>query len=572
MISKWNIKDGYNEKEIEQIAEKFSLSPVVAKVLAARGIKTEQEISKFLNPSISDMYDPMLMKDMDKAVDRISAAVEAGEKIMIFGDYDADGITSTAMLYRFLSHIGSVPLFFIPNRIDDGYGLSTGGVDYAVRENVRLIITVDCGTTAFEEIDYARSRHIDVIVTDHHEVLKKLPDALAIVNPNRSDDRYPFKHLAGCGVAFKLIQALAKRFELEENIVEKYFGLVTLGTIADVVPLIDENRVIAFHGLRRLSDSQNPGVRKLCEVSQIQIKRISSFHIGFVLAPRINAMGRMSDATDAVKLLITDDEKEAENIAKLLDEKNRKRQQVDMDVYEEAVSIIESQNMTKRNSIVLAKENWHEGVIGIVASRIVEKYNKPTIMISLSDEFGKGSGRSIPEFHLYDALAEIEDILESFGGHRLAAGITIKRENLSKFISRFEELTLTKLGTDEITRKLDIDCEIDINEIDLQLEAAIADLSPFGFGNPKPMFASKGLTVVGYPSLIKDRHMRLHVKNSGKVYEAIWFNNGKDIIPKIIKNPENISIAYYITRNEFLGNVSIQLHVADIKCGEETDV
>ncbi|MGE3063869.1 MAG: single-stranded-DNA-specific exonuclease RecJ [bacterium] len=569
MNNKWIITDSLDMERIKALSDKLMLPIPIVKILFTRNYKTAEEIMEFLYPSIEKLHDPFQMTGMKETADRIVKAVKSKEKIMIFGDYDADGITSTAMLYKFLSNLGNTPIYFIPNRVEDGYGLSLSGIDYAAKNKVNLIITVDCGITAFQEIDYAKSIGIDVVITDHHEVMDNVPKANAIINPNRENETYPFKSLAGCGVAFKLIQAITLLIQYDGDVIEDFIDFVTLGTVADVVPLLGENRIISHYGLKHLAKTENQGIKKLMEVSGIERSKVTSFHIGFILAPRINAMGRMSNATNAVKLLITNSSETAEEIANELNTQNRMRQEVDQDVFEEAVGIIESQNLNTQSVIVLAKENWHEGVIGIVASRLVEKYNKPTIMISVSEGVGKGSGRSVGSFHLYNALKSVESLLVSFGGHRLAAGITIKKENIDSFRKSLQELASINAQGDEDVRKIEIDCEVNLDEAGFELEEKINLLSPFGFMNSKPLFASRRVSVVGYPSLLKEKHLRVCLKQNCKTFECIWFNNGKEMLREISLPNKLFDVAYYIAKNEYAGRNVIQLQLIDMKESDE---
>ncbi len=568
MKTKWLIKEETENPDIAKIADQLQVPEKIIRILFNRGISNIDTIKNFLNPNINNLYNPFLMKGMDKAIERVHRALENNEKIMIFGDYDADGITSTSLLYMFLEKLGNTALYYIPNRIDDGYGLSIRGIEYAIKKHVDLIITVDCGITAINEVEYAKKNGVDVIITDHHEVTEKLPDADAIINPHRNDDNYPFEFLAGCGVVLKFIQAYSLKYLNSDNEINNYIDIVALGTIADVVPLIDENRIITYYGLQKLTNTENEGIKALCKVADLKTKNMTSFHIGFVLAPRINAIGRMSDAREAVKLFITNSEYEAYNIAHKLNYENRKRQKIDQDVYEEALEIIENEKLYENKTIVIANENWHEGVIGIVASRIAEKYYKPTIMISLYDDIGKGSGRSIPQFHLYDSLKEIEDLLESFGGHKLAAGITIRKNNLEEFKKKFEAIAQKSIKEDTV-KNIEIDSEIHFNEITDDLEESIKLLAPFGYGNPKPVFLTKSISIVGYPVLFKDRHLKFVARNNDKIFDAIWFNNGKEFIADMIKPNAKIDIVYYITRNNYQGRNSIQLQIIDMHINNE---
>uniref|UniRef100_A0A7C3N7E8 Single-stranded-DNA-specific exonuclease RecJ n=1 Tax=candidate division WOR-3 bacterium TaxID=2052148 RepID=A0A7C3N7E8_UNCW3 len=563
MIYNWVYKEVGNDFRFKDLAKDFNTDEYIIKILINRGIEPSK-IGQFLNPDEKNFYDPFLMKGMKDSVVRIKEAIERKENILIYGDYDADGITSTAMLYRFFKMVGLKPYFFIPHRLEEGYGVSRNGIDFALSKNVSLMITVDCGITAFEEIEYAKRKGLDIIVTDHHEFADKLPAAYSIVNPNREDETYPFKSLAGCGVVFKLIQALDKFIGVDFSVIDNFIDFVTLGTIADVVPLIDENRTIASIGLKHLKNVKNYGIKSLIEVSDLKLDLINSYHVGFILAPRINAMGRMDNATKAVNLLITDDKNEAEELAKELNKKNRLRQEVDQDVFDEAVEMIEKDSLHKKQTIVIAKENWHEGVIGIVASRLVEKYNKPTIMISIVDDVGKGSGRSTQNFHLYNALKELEDVLLSFGGHRLAAGITLKRENIEEFKIRFEEYAKLISEGKDYEKNIDIDCVLPLDRIDHDFYEKLEKLEPFGYMNPQPVFLSKNVDIVGYPLMLKDKHLRLCLKQKEYSYDAIWFNNGKEMMSKLTQPGKQFDVVYNIMKNEYSGKILLQLRIIDI--------
>jgi len=565
MIYNWDIENkNKKNKDLGLFAKILNTDESIVRILLNRGIDTIEEMKSFLNPNEKDFYDPFLMKGMKETVLRIREAIEKKEKILIFGDYDVDGITSTAMLYKFFQTLGIETYYFIPHRLEEGYGLSINGIDYALSKNVKLIITVDCGTTAYNEIEYAVKKNIDVIVTDHHEFGERIPYAISILNPNSDNETYPFKSLAGCGVTFKLIQALVKFLNLDISVVENFIDFVTLGTIADVVPLVGENRTISFLGLKHLKQVKNFGIRSLISTSGLDFEKLTSYHIGYILAPRINAMGRMDDPLKALQLLLTENQREAENLAYELNSKNRLRQEVDQDVYEEAIEIIEKDNLDKNMTIVVAKENWHEGVIGIVASRLVEKYNKPTIMISIVDDIGKGSGRSTQNFHLYDALKSLENELISFGGHRLAAGITLKKDRIEDFKRKFEEYAIKKIGGAGYQKDLKIDCEIDLDRIDLKFYQEIEKLEPFGFRNPSPVFISRNVNVFGYPIVLKDKHLRIAFKQDTKIFDAIWFNNGKELIPELVKQDKRFDIVFNVVKNCYNEKVVLQLKLIDI--------
>ncbi len=565
MKTNWLIRKHEETEKARMIAEDLNIPRIIIDILMNRGIDDRKEIENLLYPKLENMYDPFLMKDMEKAIFRIKTAIDKKENVMIFGDYDADGITSTALMCNFLSKYGLEPSYYIPNRVEDGYGLSRRGINIAIDRNVDLIITVDCGITGFKEIDYANKNAIDVIITDHHEVMENIPNAKAVLNPHRYDDKYPFKYLAGCGVVLKVIQGYLKSTNQDMYDIEEYIDLVALGTVADVVPLIDENRIITYYGLNSIRKTKNLGLRALCSIAGISMDTLTSFHIGFVLAPRINAVGRMSDANEAVRLFISDDECEVDIIASNLDEENIRRKKIDQEVYEEAINIIENGQLYKNNTIILARENWHEGVIGIVASRIVEKYYKPTIMISLNDGLGKGSGRSIPDFHMYDALTEVGNLLESFGGHKLAAGISIKKENLEAFTSKFEELADDSLADEDRMRSIEVDSEITLEEINDNLEKKLRLLSPFGYGNPMPLFVTRDINVIGYPIMFKNKHLRFSVGTRNESIDCIWFNGGKKHMELIIDDSKKLNVVYYIKRNNFQGKDEIQLQIKDLK-------
>ena len=568
MKTNWIMKNRPDKERVDEISKKLNVPTIIVDILINRGFDSEDEIKGLLYPKIEDMYDPFLMKDMEKAVIRINQAIERKEKIMIFGDYDVDGITSTALIYNFLVENGLSPDYFIPNRVDDGYGFSKKGINLAIERNIDVIITVDCGITGLKEVDYANKHSIDVIITDHHEVMENIPSAVAILNPNRFDDKYPFKYLAGVGVVLKLIQGFLKYKNKDFLDIKKYIDLVALGTVADVVPLIDENRIITYFGIEAIKVTNNQGLKALCDVSGISKEKLTSFHIGFALAPRINAAGRMSDANEAVRLFISEDECESNIIAHNLNEENIKRKKIDQEVFDETIEIIEKKELYKKNTIILAGENWHEGVIGIVASRLVEKYYKPVIMLSLTDNMGKGSGRSIPDFHMYNALIKTSNLLESFGGHKLAAGITIKRENIEKFISEFEKIAENSLLEDEKIRSIEIDAEIPLNEINDNLEKKLRLLAPFGYGNPMPLLVTKDVNILGYPIIFKNKHLRFTTGYGNHTLDCIWFNAVKKLSSAIIDDKNIVNLAFYIKRNNFQGKDEIQLQIKDIKIGD----
>ena len=475
MKKKWEYVE-QDKSKVEKIAKKYKISNVLATILLNRNID-EEKIDMFLAPKRNDFYDPFLMKDMDKAVERIIKAIKNNEKTIIYGDYDVDGITSITVLKKFLKERGLEVDYFIPNRLEDGYGLNKEAIEKIAKDGYKLMITVDCGISGLEEIELANSLGIQTIITDHHEQSEKLPNAYAIINPKIKDNTYPFRGLAGVGVVFKVIQAISIKMNLDEKEFLKYLDIVSIGTISDIVPLVDENRVIAKLGLKLIKVTKEVGLEEL--IKEIGYKEINSFMVSFGIAPRINACGRMGKQEDALKLFLTDDKEEAKQITKKLNDYNLIRQEKEKDIFEQALKEIEKKNIDSLNSIVLARENWHHGVIGIVASRITEKYFKPTILISIEGEIGKGSGRSVPGFDLHQALENSSEYLLKYGGHKMAVGLALEKKNIQKFADHFEEIA-ENANVKQIVPVINIDCEITKKDLNKELVEQIEMLQPFG--------------------------------------------------------------------------------------------
>ncbi len=556
----WRIKP--SDVSIQKkIAAELKVSNVTAQLLANRGITDLKSAADFMGCSLASCHDPLLMKDMEKAVVRIRKAISQKEKILIYGDYDVDGMTSVAMVYSALKGLGADASYYIPNRIEEGYGLNTGAIKRAHREGVNLIITVDCGITSFKEIDYAKSANIDVVVTDHHEILEgRIPNAYAVVNPLQKDCSYPFKHLAGVGIAYKLVKAL---YDGTAFFAEDFLDLVSLGTVADIAPLLGENRTLTKYGLGELNRRGRTGLKALMEVSGLNGKDISSGHIGFVLGPRINAMGRVGSPQKALDLLLSDDCDDALVLAKVLNTENRNRQKIEARICEEAMSKLEREvNFKRHRVIVLASENWHPGVIGIVASRIANRYYRPTIIISLDGKLGKGSGRSIEHFHLFDYLLRCRDHLVGFGGHEAACGITIDKENIDAFREKINEEAAKDQQEAIFSPKVDIEMDIPLNALSEEVIAEIESLSPFGTENPRPVLASHNLTVKDGPRQIGKDGFKIWVTDGHITCEAITFGRSKIDAPK---NGARVDIAYTPSINEWQGVRSIQLEMHDIK-------
>ena len=556
-----------DEKKSRILSEELRISPITAQVLINRRLTEAGPARNFLNPSLDNIEKPYLLKGMDKAVERIARALKEGETITVFGDYDVDGTTSTVLLLHFLIQLNANCNYYIPDRMSEGYGLNCSAVKKLAEAGTRLVITVDNGISSYEEVKLAASLGVDVIVTDHHQPPDALPEAYAVINPQQESCPYPFKDLAGVGIAFNLVLAL--RFFLRKKLfwngstepnVKRYLDLVALGTIADIAPLTGINRIMSVFGLEELSKGRRPGIKALKDVSATGKGIINVGHVGFQLAPRLNAAGRLSRADSGVKLLMTEDVNEAHNLASLLDEENKKRQSLEKSIFESAVQMVENAGINKKPAIVLASEEWHQGVIGIVASRLVEKYYRPTILISLSGGIGKGSARSIEAFHLYDGLACCSEYLESYGGHKYAAGLSIKKETIKAFTDAFEKSVGSAISPDDFIPPIKIDSSLRFDHIDDSLIEELQRLAPFGVANPEPIFISENVEVLS-STLLKGSHLKMRLGQGGKVLEAIGFN-----MPHIeVKEGYNISLAYSPTFNVWNGNRSIQLKIRDIK-------
>jgi len=564
-LPNWVIEENSNPEKVHDLAEILGIPPVIAKILFHRGIHTKEEARRFFKPDWSDLNDPFLMKDMDVAVDRIVRALERKERILIYGDYDVDGITSVSLLYLFLTKHGGNVGFYIPDRLREGYGLSSAGVIQAAKEGATLLITVDCGITGLEEIQHARQLGMEVIVSDHHEQGKELPEALAILNPKRKDCPYPFKELAGVGVAFKLAQALCRRLEINEEDSRELIDLVALGSAADIVPLIHENRVLVKFGMERLNRLDRIGIRALAETSGLLGKPIGTGQVVFTLAPRINAVGRLGNAERAVKLLITESESQAKDIAQILESENRDRKNLDDVTFQETKTLIEKNaQFSEARTVVLAKDGWHPGVIGIVASRIVEQFCRPTVMIALDGDLGKGSARSISNFDIYSALKGCEDLLLSYGGHRHAAGLMIKQDQIERFRERFEQIAAQNIREEDLTHKIWVDAEIMLPEITDKFVRLMNLFAPFGPQNMRPVFLSRNLNVVGSPRVVGKNHLKFKVRQGGEVYDAIGFDLG-DLMYRLSPGDGKLDMVFVVEENHWNDEIRIQLRVKDLR-------
>ena len=548
-----------DESKIPEIAKKFNISPLLARILLNREIP-EEKMESFLHPKIEDLYDPFLFNDMNLAVERIIKAIDKQEKITIFGDYDVDGITSSTILVKFLKERNANVSCYLPNRLLEGYGLNNEAIDQIAEEGTNLLITVDCGISGFNEVEYAKEKGMDIIVTDHHECPEKIPDCIAVIDAKRPGSTYPFSGLAGCGVSFKLVQAICEKLDLDKEEYLKYLEIVALGTIADIVPLVEENRIIVKYGLEKMKHTENYGLKALIVSSAI--KNLDSSAISFGLAPRINACGRMGKAELALKMLLTDDMKEAMDIANMLQDMNRERQEIERNIMQEAIEQIEKEKLYNKKIIVVGKENWHHGVIGIVSSKITEMYYKPSILVCFDEEEGKGSGRSVDGFDLHTALTSCQNELIKFGGHEMAIGLTLKRENFEKFREAISKYAEDKLP-DESTPTIKYDADISAKEVSKEIVNELKLLEPYGEANPAPIFAYRNVRVDSIRTLSNDKHLKLNVKDEHRIFSAIAFNMG--ILKNSIRMGDKADVLCAIEINSYNGLEMIQLNIKDFK-------
>ena len=559
MIKKWEFYNS-DEKLVDEICERYNLNKVIGKIIVNRHVVNDEDVRIFITPTRDDFHNHFLFKGMDIAVDRIIKAINNKEKILIYGDYDVDGITSTTVLKKYLMDRGISVDTYIPNRLHEGYGLNKKAIDTIKERNIDLIITVDCGISAIEEVDYAVRLGMDIIVTDHHEVGEKLPNALAVIDAKRKDNTYPFRALAGVGVVFKLIQALSIKLEIKPEEYLKYLDLVCVGTISDIVPLEGENRTIAKLGLMLIKVTRNLGLRELIKSSGY--KEIDSNTISFGVAPRINACGRMGHEEEALKLFLAEDLESATKITKELNEYNTLRQSTEKAIYEEAVQQIEKNHLDANNSIVLGGKGWHHGVIGIVSSKVTDKYYKPSILLSFEDNIAKGSGRSVPGFDLYEGLAKCEDLLEKYGGHSMAVGLTLKKENLENFKERFEQIAKEK-NIKELVPIIYIDDELKLKDINMDLVKSISILEPFGEANKVPLFLIRNLKIDSIRALSEGRHLKLTLRDENFVINAIGFELG--YLAEEYRIGDRVDVVGTLEINSFNGFSSIQINMKDIR-------
>lgn len=573
MHFKWNNNHPSPEEQLsaKELGEKLGLSPILAQLLIARGITTESAAKRYFRPQLADLINPFLMKDMDVAVDRINDAMGRKERIMVYGDYDVDGCTSVALVYKFLQQFYSNIEYYIPDRYEEGYGLSTKGIEYAHKQDVKLIIILDCGIKAFNEINYAKTLGIDFIICDHHVPDDTMPNAVAILNPKRPDDTYPFKHLCGCGVGFKLMQAFAKNNNIPFSRLISLLDFCAVSIAADIVPVTDENRILAYHGLKQINQNPNIGLKAIIDVCGLQGREISMSDIIFKIGPRINASGRMENGKMSVDLLVEKDYLNALQKAHQIDTYNEQRKDIDKQMTEEANQIVARLESQKHQSaIVIYDENWKKGVIGIVASRLTEMYFHPTVVICRDGELATGSARSVTGFDVYSAIKSCSDLLINFGGHTYACGLTLRWTDVPEFCRRFHEYVEENILPTQIEPTLDIDAEIDFKDINKRLHNDLKRFAPFGPCNTKPIFCTRGVYDYGTSKVVgrEQEHIKLELvdSKSSNVINGIAF--GQSASARYIKSKRSFSIAYTIEENIYKRG-TMQLQIEDIRPEED---
>jgi single-stranded-DNA-specific exonuclease len=564
MQKRWVYKEHPSPDKVQELSKAINTNSYLTSILIQRGIEDFGNAKNFFRPTLDQLHDPFLMKDMDKAVRRLKAAIDHEEKILIYGDYDVDGTTAVALVYGYIHSFYPSCELYIPDRHAEGYGVSLAGIEYAEQNDFSLIIALDCGIKSFELVHHAHQRSIDFIICDHHLPDENIPTAIAVLDPKRTDCNYPCPHLSGCGLGFKFMQAFA-RTHREEKEVYQYLDLVAVSIASDIVPIVDENRILAYFGLKKLNDDPSPGLKALKEISGTR-NELDVSGIVFTLGPRINAAGRVAHGKAAVELLIAKTESGANELAEKLNLKNDLRKEYDSSITEEAIAMIEERNtIGPSKSTVLFKNTWHKGVIGIVAARCVEKYYRPTVILTESNNKITGSARSVHGFDLYNAILGCSDLLEKFGGHKYAAGLTLDMSNLEAFQQRFEEVVSSTITEDMLTPVIDIDIPIQLDVITPKFVTILKQMAPFGPDNPRPVFEARNVFVFNSLSNFKDRHIKFLAKQeqSHSIFQAVGFDMA-DYYDRI-SSGDNFRMAFTIEENIYNGTTSVQLRIKDIK-------
>ena len=547
---RWILADPPDPGIVSSLAKDINVPDSIAKILIYRGIADYDRAKEYFRPDLGLLHDPFLLDGMEVAVNRVLRGLEAGESFSVFGDYDVDGTNGAAMLYLFLKELGATVQFYVPDRIREGYGISHSGIDYAVAHGVNVFIAIDCGITAVEQVSYANAQGLDVIICDHHEAGDVLPDAIAVLDPIKPGDTYPFKPLSGCGVGLKFIQGVARRLG-KEDMIRNYLDFVTLASTADIVPLVGENRILVKLGLQAINTAPRPGIKALIDSAGLKHGHITTGQIVFALAPRINAAGRLGDATRAVRLLTSTSADDARALAQVLEEENKNRRKIDEDTFADAQQLVETCfDVEADPAIVLHQEHWHPGVVGIVASRMVERYYKPSIMMATVDGVAKGSARSVAGFDVYEALKRCEDTILQFGGHKYAAGLTVDLERLDEFRSAFKA-AVKDLMTEELkTPEIRIDMELSLQDITPRFIKILREFAPFGPHNTRPTFLTRGLEVSGTPRIVGRNHLRFRVRQNGTSFDAIGFGLG-EMLPRVPAGRRDLECVYTVEENEW---------------------
>jgi len=581
MEKRWVLKNIPDNEVVEQLSKELNINHVLTGLLVQRGINTFESARSFFRPQLSELHDPYLMKDMDKAVARLEKARDTGEKIMVYGDYDVDGTTAVSIVYSFLKNHHKKADFYIPDRYEEGYGISYKGIDHAVSSGHTLLISLDCGIKAVEKVEYANEKGLDIIICDHHRPGDTVPDAVAVLDPKQDDCNYPFKDLSGAGVGFKLIQAVSKSWGIPIEKTYHYLDLVAISIAADVVAMVGENRMLSYYGLQNLNKSPRTGIKYLLKSAGVDKKvslgkehyfkkMITVSDLVFLLGPRINAAGRIDSATDSVRLLISNNKEYAAKLGKQINDLNTTRRELDSNITTDALKMLDDDaNLENKKATVVYQEDWHKGVVGIVASRLIDKHYRPTIVLTKADNLITGSARSVKNFDIYDAIDSTNHLLENFGGHTYAAGLSLKPENLDKFIDAFNSYAEKHITEEMLIPEIEIDAELFISDINFKFYKILKQFAPFGPGNMSPTFMTSNVIDTGYAKLVgkkENKHLKfsvVHPDRTGNPIPAIAFNQGH--LLEEMEKGKPFSICYHIDENTWLGNTSLQLRVLDIK-------